>query len=110
MIAAFDLNSTWTPLIGGLLVCRFGTARSSIVATFVIFLGQVVLLIGDFLESVVWMSAGLFIFGLGISPLSVVQVSRAFSIAYQFLTQYFRKLLWFDSLHLMAWASVLQSV
>jgi hypothetical protein len=78
MIAPFDLNSTWTPLVGGLLVCRFGTARSSIVATFVIFLGQAILLIGDFLGSVVCMSLGLFIFGLGISPLSVVQVSASF--------------------------------
>ncbi|KAG8759577.1 hypothetical protein FRC14_005606 [Serendipita sp. 396] len=73
LIAAFDLNSTWTPLVGGLLVCRFGTARSSIVATFAIFLGQVVLLIGDLLENVLCMSVGLFIFGLGISPLAVVQ-------------------------------------
>ncbi|KAG8810684.1 hypothetical protein FRC17_002834 [Serendipita sp. 399] len=73
LIAAFDLNSTWTPLVGGLLVCRFGTARSSIIATSAILLGQVVLLIGDLLENVLCMSVGLFIFGLGISPLAVVQ-------------------------------------
>ncbi|KIM25377.1 hypothetical protein M408DRAFT_74261, partial [Serendipita vermifera MAFF 305830] len=71
MIAAFDLNSTWTPLVGGLLVYRFGTARSSIVATFVILLGQTILLIGDWMENVACMCAGLFIFGLGISPLAV---------------------------------------
>ena len=74
MIAAFDLNSTWTPLVGGLLVCRFGTARSSIVATLVILIGQTILLVGDWMGNVVCMSAGLFIFGLGISPLAVVQV------------------------------------
>ena len=77
MIAAFDLNSTWTPLVGGLLVCRYGTARSSIVATFAILIGQTILLVGDWLGNVVCMSAGLFIFGLGISPLAVVQVGAA---------------------------------
>lgn len=46
-------------------------------ATFVILFGQTILLIGDFLESVVCMSLGLFIFGLGISPLAVVQVGAS---------------------------------
>lgn len=73
MIAAFDLNSTWTPLVGGLMVCRLGTARSSIIATSAILLGQIILMLGDFMESVLCMAIGLFIFGLGISPLAVVQ-------------------------------------
>jgi hypothetical protein len=85
MIAAFDLNSTWTPLVGGLLVCRFGTARSSVIATLVILLGQIILLLGDFLESVGCMSLGLFIFGLGISPLAVVQVCKPFVIGSRLL-------------------------
>lgn len=82
MIAAFDLNSTWTPLVGGLLVCRFGTARSSVIATLIILLGQIILLLGDILESVGCMSLGLFIFGLGISPLAVVQVCRPLIIGH----------------------------
>jgi fucose permease len=81
MIAAFDLNSTWTPLVGGLLVSRLGTARSSIVATSAILLGQIILLIGDLFESVICMSIGLFIFGLGVSPLAVAQVSLLSPIA-----------------------------
>ena len=75
MIAAFNLNSTWTPLIGGLLATRLGTALSSIIATSVILLGQVILLLGDMAENVVPMAVGLFVFGLGISPLAVLQES-----------------------------------
>lgn len=73
LIAAFDLNSTWTPLVGGLLVCKFGTKYASIAATTIILLGQTILLIGDLSGSVVCMSVGLFTFGLGVSPLAVVQ-------------------------------------
>jgi len=75
MIAAFNLNSTWTPLIGGLLAARLGTALSSIIATSLILLGQIILLLGDIAEDVVPMAIGLFVFGLGISPLAVVQES-----------------------------------
>jgi MFS family permease len=75
MIAAFNLNSTWTPLVGGLLATRLGTALSSVIATSVILLGQVILLLGDIAENVAPMALGLFVFGLGISPLSVVQES-----------------------------------
>ncbi|KZO93524.1 MFS general substrate transporter [Calocera viscosa TUFC12733] len=73
LIASFSLNNTWTPLLGGLLTARLGTAWSSIIATSLIFFGQLILLIGDALESVRLMSLGLFVFGLGISPLAVVQ-------------------------------------
>jgi len=75
MIAAFNLNSTWTPLIGGLLATRLGTALSSVIATSLVLLGQIILLLGDLAEDVVPMAAGLFVFGLGISPLAVVQES-----------------------------------
>ena len=75
MIAALNLNSTWTPLIGGLLAARLGTALSSIIATSLILLGQVILLLGVIAEEVVLMAVGLFVFGLGISPLAVIQES-----------------------------------
>ncbi|KAG6851044.1 hypothetical protein H0H93_002936 [Arthromyces matolae] len=68
LIAAFSLNSTWTPLIGGLLASRLGTTFTSILAT-----GQLLLLVGDICKDVRIMVLGLFIFGLGVSPLAVVQ-------------------------------------
>ena len=40
LISAFSLNSTWTPLVGGLLASRLGTTFTSIMATGVIFLGM----------------------------------------------------------------------
>ncbi|KAG6885279.1 hypothetical protein C0993_003710 [Termitomyces sp. T159_Od127] len=73
LIAAFSLNSTWTPLFGGLLASRLGTTLTSILATGVIFVGQLLLLLGDICENVRLMVLGLFIFGLGVSPLAVVQ-------------------------------------
>lgn len=39
LISAFSLNSTWTPLVGGLLASRLGTTVTSILATGVVFLG-----------------------------------------------------------------------
>lgn len=91
LIAAFSLNSTWTPLLGGYLASKFGTTITSILATGLIFLGecppacipsfahsaagQSVLLLGDILQNVRLMTLGMFIFGLGVSPLSVVQES-----------------------------------
>ncbi|KAI0274664.1 major facilitator superfamily domain-containing protein [Gloeopeniophorella convolvens] len=73
LISAFSLNSTWTPLLGGIVASRLGTTLSSILATGIIFSGLSVLLVGDLLEDVRLMTMGMFIFGLGISPLSVVQ-------------------------------------
>lgn len=40
LIAAFSLNSTWTPLLGGFLAGRLGTTTTSIIATGLIFLGK----------------------------------------------------------------------
>ncbi|KAJ3507078.1 hypothetical protein NMY22_g17043 [Coprinellus aureogranulatus] len=40
LIAAYTLNSTWTPLVGGVLASRLGTTVTSILATGVIFLGE----------------------------------------------------------------------
>jgi MFS family permease len=59
--------------VGGVLAARLGTALSSIIATSLIFLGQAILLFGDVTGSITGMAFGLFIFGLGISPLAVVQ-------------------------------------
>ncbi|KAH6917358.1 major facilitator superfamily domain-containing protein [Coprinopsis sp. MPI-PUGE-AT-0042] len=73
LIAAYSLNSTWTPLVGGLMANRLGTTFTSILATGVIFLGQVLLLTGEIWGNVRLMALGLFVFGLGISPLAVVQ-------------------------------------
>jgi hypothetical protein len=41
LISALSLNSTWTPLVGGLLTSKLGTAFTSILATGVIFLGTI---------------------------------------------------------------------
>ncbi len=40
LISAFSLNSTWTPLVGGVLASHMGTTFTSILATGVIFLGM----------------------------------------------------------------------
>ncbi|KAH7883611.1 major facilitator superfamily domain-containing protein [Phlebopus sp. FC_14] len=75
LISAFSLNSTWTPLIGGIMASKLGTTITSIFATGVVFLGQVMLLLGETHENVRLMAFGLFVFGLGVSPLAVVQES-----------------------------------
>ncbi|PCH33619.1 MFS general substrate transporter [Wolfiporia cocos MD-104 SS10] len=73
LISAFSLNSTWTPLVGGLLASRLGTTTTSILATGVIFLGQALLLFGNLTDSVRLMTFGMWVYGLGVSPLAVVQ-------------------------------------
>ncbi|KIO31226.1 hypothetical protein M407DRAFT_19843 [Tulasnella calospora MUT 4182] len=73
LLAAYNINNTWTPLVGGVMTARLGTAMTSIIATSLILFGQSILLIGDLTGSVRTMVVGLFIFGLGISPLAVVQ-------------------------------------
>ncbi|KAH9937670.1 major facilitator superfamily domain-containing protein [Fomitopsis serialis] len=73
LISAFSLNSTWTPLVGGLLASRLGTTTTSILATGVIFLGQALLLFGNLTNSVRLMTFGMWVYGLGVSPLAVVQ-------------------------------------
>ncbi|KAJ3814523.1 major facilitator superfamily domain-containing protein [Lentinula aff. lateritia] len=73
LFSAYSLNSTWTPLIGGLLASTMGTTFTSILATGIILAGQVLLLIGQVWGNIRMMAFGLFIFGLGVSPLAVVQ-------------------------------------
>lgn len=59
--------------MGGLFAARLGTSLSSIIATSIILSGQLILLFGELSGSVKTMVFGMFIFGLGISPLAVVQ-------------------------------------
>ncbi|KAJ3761891.1 major facilitator superfamily domain-containing protein [Lentinula raphanica] len=68
LFSAYSLNSTWTPLIGGLLASKLGTTFTSILAT-----SQVLLLVGQIWGNIRLMAFGLFVFGLGVSPLAVVQ-------------------------------------
>ncbi|KAL0951154.1 hypothetical protein HGRIS_007887 [Hohenbuehelia grisea] len=73
LISAFSLNSTWTPLVGGIMASQFGTTFTSIFATGVILAGQILLLAGDIYGNIRLMALGMFVFGLGVSPLAVVQ-------------------------------------
>lgn len=55
--------NTIVPIIAGVLVARFGTLKSSLFATGVLFLGQVINLIAVTLGSVHGMIFGLCLFG-----------------------------------------------
>lgn len=59
LVSAFSLNSTWTPLVGGLLASYLGTAVSSIIATSIILLGQAILLAGELTSNVTAMTVGM---------------------------------------------------
>ncbi|KAK7058937.1 hypothetical protein VNI00_001561 [Paramarasmius palmivorus] len=73
LFSAFSLNSTWTPLLGGIMASSLGTTFTSIFATGIVLTGQLLLLLGEVWGNIRLMTFGLFIFGLGISPLAVVQ-------------------------------------
>lgn len=91
LFSAYSLNSTWTPIVAGLLVSRLGTTVASILATCTIFLGrwhnnmslandhfmtslgQCILLFGELWGDIRLMTLGLFVFGIGSTPLAVVQ-------------------------------------
>ncbi|KAF8311200.1 MFS general substrate transporter, partial [Clavulina sp. PMI_390] len=73
ILASYSVNNTWTPLVAGLLAARLGTSRTSLLATSLVFGGQCILMIGRATKSIGAMAAGLFFFGLGTSPVSVVQ-------------------------------------
>jgi MFS family permease len=75
IVSAYSLNSTWTPLIGGLLVTRFGPAIISVFATSFVLVGLLGLLVGLSTHTIWLMILGMFVFGLGTSPLSVAQES-----------------------------------
>ncbi|KAF9241358.1 major facilitator superfamily domain-containing protein [Melanogaster broomeanus] len=63
LISAFSLNH------------RLGTTLASIYATGAVFLGQALLLLGETQGNVRLMVFGLFVYGLGVGPLAVVQES-----------------------------------
>lgn len=73
LFSAFALNSTWTPLVGGVMASALGTTFTSIIATGIILSGQIILLIGEMWGNVRLMAFGLFVFGMGVSPLAVIQ-------------------------------------
>ncbi|KIK92972.1 hypothetical protein PAXRUDRAFT_829460 [Paxillus rubicundulus Ve08.2h10] len=75
LISAFSLNGTWTPLVGGVMASKLGTTLASVFATGIVLLGQVLLLVGETQQNVRLMAFGLFVYGLGVSPLAVVQES-----------------------------------
>lgn len=70
---ALSLNATWTPLVGGILVARFGTRLSSVVCTTFVLIGQIILYLGTLKHQIWAMTLGLWVFGLGMTPLMVVQ-------------------------------------
>ncbi|KAL0951153.1 hypothetical protein HGRIS_007887 [Hohenbuehelia grisea] len=55
------------------MASQFGTTFTSIFATGVILAGQILLLAGDIYGNIRLMALGMFVFGLGVSPLAVVQ-------------------------------------
>jgi MFS family permease len=76
--------NTIVPIVAGVLVARFGTLKSSLVATSVLFLGQAITLLAVIHGSVHGMIFGLCLFGYsaerfcinlssGISPLALIQ-------------------------------------
>ncbi|KAF7310937.1 Ribosomal protein L15 [Mycena chlorophos] len=73
LLSALSLNSTWTPIVGGLMAATLGTTLTSILATGTVFVGTVFLLVGDIWGDVRVMMLGLFLFGLGVSPVAVCQ-------------------------------------
>lgn len=76
LLAALSLSGTWTPLVGGVMTARLGTTVSSIIATGTVFLGQALLLMGHLHNEVWLMILGMFIFGLGQSPLAGLSYKR----------------------------------
>ncbi|KAF9348802.1 hypothetical protein BGX26_012813 [Mortierella sp. AD094] len=71
--SALTLFPTIIPLIGGLLVERYGTGPSSIVFTTIVIVGQTVVVFGCWASSVKIMIFGFIIFGLGAAPISLIQ-------------------------------------
>lgn len=59
--------------MGGILVSRFGTGWSSVVTTGAVLLGEIIVYFGVTHGNLVTMAGGFFLFGLGMTPLMVVQ-------------------------------------
>ncbi|KAM0748049.1 MFS general substrate transporter [Meredithblackwellia eburnea MCA 4105] len=78
LVSASQLVNTITPLISGFVVPKFGAARCGLAATGTVLVGQLIVCWaerGEIEDSVGGMVVGLLVFGLGISPLAVVQES-----------------------------------
>ncbi|KAG0054122.1 hypothetical protein BGZ83_011909 [Gryganskiella cystojenkinii] len=71
--SSLTLFPTLMPLIGGLLVERYGTGPSSIVFTTIVIAGQSIVILGCWTHSVKVMIAGYCLFGLGAAPITIIQ-------------------------------------
>ncbi|KAG0268616.1 hypothetical protein DFQ27_006254 [Actinomortierella ambigua] len=71
--SSLTLFPTVVPLIGGLLVERYGTGPSSIVFSTVVVLAQVVVVLGCWVRSVKVMIIGFCLFGIGAGPITIIQ-------------------------------------
>ncbi|KAF9305177.1 hypothetical protein BGZ74_011105 [Mortierella antarctica] len=71
--SSLTLFPTLVPLIGGLLVERYGTGPSSIVFTTVVILGQVIVILGCWTHSIKIMVIGYCLFGIGAAPITIIQ-------------------------------------
>ncbi|KAF9184875.1 hypothetical protein BGZ50_003412 [Haplosporangium sp. Z 11] len=71
--SSLTLFPTIMPLIGGLLVERYGTGPSSIVFTTIVIFGQTVVILGCWTHSIKIMILGYCLFGLGAAPITIIQ-------------------------------------
>ncbi|KAF9575295.1 hypothetical protein EC968_003647 [Mortierella alpina] len=71
--SSLTLFPTIIPLLGGILVERYGTGPSSIVFTSIVILGQVIVILGCWTYSVKIMIVGYCLFGLGAAPITIIQ-------------------------------------
>ncbi|GAA5975880.1 hypothetical protein JCM10908_005313 [Rhodotorula pacifica] len=79
-VSAIELANTVTPLVAGFLVAKLGAAVCGLVATGLVFGGQIIVYIaqssdGGAAGNLPLMVLGLLVFGAGTSPLAVVQES-----------------------------------
>ncbi|KAG9064131.1 hypothetical protein KI688_003317 [Linnemannia hyalina] len=71
--SSLTLFPTLTPLIGGLLIERYGTGPSSIVFTTIVIAGQAIVILGCWTYSIKVMILGYCLFGLGAAPITIIQ-------------------------------------
>ncbi|KAG0254997.1 hypothetical protein BG011_005396 [Mortierella polycephala] len=71
--SSLTLFPTIMPLIGGLLIERYGTGPSSIVFTTIVIFGQTVVILGCWTHSIKIMILGYCLFGLGAAPITIIQ-------------------------------------
>ncbi|KAG0375182.1 hypothetical protein BGX24_009434 [Mortierella sp. AD032] len=71
--SSLTLFPTLTPLIGGLLIERYGTGPSSIVFTTIVIAGQAIVVLGCWTHSIKIMILGYCLFGLGAAPITIIQ-------------------------------------